>query len=181
MKDKGLYQTLTVQSSESDRLHYYFKYPDFKDDREIRSKNLRKSHLKIPLEFKGNGGLVTLPPSLHYTGARYTFTTPLSTPIAVMDMWQLELCFMKEKKKSYVSPSVPAWAERLIAFVTEEGTRDMSTFSLAKMYAQRGFQYYNVLENLKRWNRLKNKPPLSDYQVQKCVKSGYQKGGIKIG
>lgn len=179
MKDKGLYQTLTVQSSESDRLHYYFKYPDFKDDREIRSKNLRDSYLKIPLEYKGNGGLVNLPPSLHYTGVRYKFTTPLSTPIAEMDIWMLELCFLKKKKRTerYFQDKYgnePEYVLQLLHGV-EQGQRDVAAYSLAKFYAKRGFALYEIEIKLLSWN-YKNTPPLWDRQIKKCARSGFNAG-----
>jgi hypothetical protein len=65
--------------------HHYFAWPD--------SRAVRNSAglLGPGLDIRGQGGYVVLPPSLHATGTRYTWTRPPTGPPAPAPAWLLEL------------------------------------------------------------------------------------------
>jgi hypothetical protein len=81
--DKTVPITPTVRTG-SGGLHLYFRHPGF------RTKNWVA---KLPgIDFRGDGGLVVLPPSKHPNGTYYTWlTSPFGTPLATAPTWLLAM------------------------------------------------------------------------------------------
>lgn len=74
--------------------HYFFKHPGL----EVR--NFTK---KIPgLDFRGDGGYVILPPSVHLSGNFYEWDKEHLDPPAIMPRWLLKLC---TKQQDHILPS----------------------------------------------------------------------------
>jgi hypothetical protein len=86
----GITETLKVSTAKG--THLYLKYPGFV---------VRNFARKLPeLDFRGDGGYVVAPPSLHPSGAAYAWSTdPDTAPIAEMSAWLLEL-FEQQKRLS---------------------------------------------------------------------------------
>ena len=63
-------------SRKSSKAHYLFHCPDFPT-------TAKYTPLNKQLEFRGHGGYIVLPPSLHHSGNRYAWSEPLQ-PIAAL-------------------------------------------------------------------------------------------------
>lgn len=77
-------KTLTVKTGRG--MHYYFLHPG------VPTRNFAKGRSSFPLpgvDFRGDGGCVVAPPSLHASGVRYQFEEDL--PPAPMPAWLREM------------------------------------------------------------------------------------------
>lgn len=78
--------------------HYYFAHPGFETANFAR---------KLPgLDFRGDGGYVVAPPSIHPSGSAYTWAlTPNQTPFAQAPQWLIDL--LKEKSTRLEPKPIP--------------------------------------------------------------------------
>lgn len=77
---------LTVNTSGRGK-HYYFKYPKFNDDQRIKSTN---SIIHPNVDVKGHGGLVVVPPAIHESGEKYTWS--IAERHSLNDIRELPVC-----------------------------------------------------------------------------------------
>ncbi len=86
-------QTLEVRTG-SDGRHMYFKMP-------AHATNVNRTGFRQGLDWRGDGGYVLIPPSLHQCGQRYEWETPIDTPLALAPE-----CLLEElRKPRYPRPS----------------------------------------------------------------------------
>lgn len=136
--------------------HYYFRHPGF---------FVKSSTLKPGVEIKGDGGLVTLPPSVHQSGKSYEWERhPNSSLIKPMPGWLLALV-----KKQEADSSQKTTQATKTAFI--EGTRNQSLTSIAGTFRARGFDEQAIVEILSVVNRTLCLPPLDESEVLNIAKS----------
>jgi hypothetical protein len=144
--------------------HYYFQHPGFE------ARNFVK---KLPgLDFRGDGGYVLAPPSIHPSGRRYRWADCLSlkdVPLAPCPDWLLELIGPEMTQDGAPRP-VEDW-RRLVTEGVTEGARNNTIAALAGHLLRRNVDPYVVLELLLVWNRQKCRPPLDDTEVSITVNS----------
>lgn len=144
--------------------HYYFQHPGF------QARNFVK---KLPgLDFRGDGGYVLAPPSLHPSGRRYRWAEYLSlkdVALAPCPEWLLELIGPAAGQDGAARP-VEDW-RRLVSEGVAEGARNNSIAALAGHLLRRGVDPYVVLDLLLAWNKQKCRPPLPDEEVVTTVNS----------
>lgn len=104
LKAKGLEipKTCTVKTGRGK--HYYFLHPG------VPTRNFAKGRTSFPLpgvDFRGDGGYVVAPPSLHASGVRYQFEEDL--PPAAMPAWLREMVVRGDSpSEKTAQPSRPA-------------------------------------------------------------------------
>lgn len=97
LRDRGLVipETLSVKTGRG--RHYYFQHPG------VPTKNFAKGKKVLPLpgvDFRGDGGYVVVPPSLHASGARYAF------------------------ENDHQPAALPAWLYGMVVSVKADSTQD---------------------------------------------------------
>jgi len=176
MVKHGLPSTATVQSSEPYKRHFYFRYPENID---IPSFNGRLTRWEVDIDVKANGGYTVLPPSIHQSGAKYQWLTPLDK-IADFEGWMFKFILNRQrplKRKS--NDSVPTGQyDGVKVNGASEGTRDELGFRVACSYLGSGMKEYELWPTMFEWNK-KCQPPLKKSQLTKCVKQALRyHGGV---
>ncbi len=124
------------------------------------------------LDFRGEGGYVVAPPSIHPSGKRYVWMTgsaPGDVPLALIPSWLLALVRGGEAELRRGHP-VFHW-QTLIREGVDEGQRNSTIASLAGHLLWHGVDPLVVLDLLLCWNVRRCRPPLSDDEVARTVQS----------
>ena len=151
--------TRTVRTG-SGGYHYYFHS-------NIRIRNSVRSVGK-GLDIRADGGLVIAPGAVHRSGNRYQWVegrSPEVVPEAELPAWLLNLLVSETKTKEKKKP-VDLNAD--ISDGERNDTLNRIAFSLRK---QQGKTMKEIEETLHRINREKCKPPLSDDEVDRIIRS----------
>jgi len=119
--------------------------------------------------FRGEGGYVVAPPSLHPSGRRYAWSVDCAGHIADAPDWLLQL--VAGRKVADLDERRPAehW-QRLISEGADEGCRNASAASLAGYLLRHGVKPSIALDLLLKWNMC-NRPPLPDHEVARILRS----------
>ncbi|MGB9866937.1 MAG: bifunctional DNA primase/polymerase [Bacillota bacterium] len=153
LKGKLLPATPTVRTGRG--LHRYFEYPGF------WCKNFTR---RLPgLDFRGDGGYVLAPPSLHPSGCRYQWADGLSpddVPLAPCPDWLLEL----------LRPSFAREVES-DGDPIQEGERNSTLTSLAGTMRRRGMSQEAIEAALLAENLRRCVPPLPENEVKAIARS----------
>ncbi len=144
----GLPPTAVVETSPR-RFHYYFKHPGFSIKNAV-------GELMPGVDFRGDEGIIILPPSVHYdktTGkpdGTYTWKLlPKETGFADLPQWVIERLKVKKPIQE-------------IAKGTTQGSRNADTTSYIGylLYNQKDLDKWQPLwEMVKAWNQINVKPP----------------------
>lgn len=141
--------------------HYYFAYP---------GKEIKNFARRLPgLDFRGDGGYVMAPPSVHPSGHVYEWAispdmeTPAPLPESILKLLEVGAGGAPVGEKS------PDWVEAFLAGVTE-GQRNTAAARLAGHYLGKGLPPSEVEQLLLFWNR-NNRPPLPDQEIATVVAS----------
>lgn len=151
--------TATATTTEG-RYHYYFKHPGF-------TVNNSAGRLAKGLDFRGDGGIVILPPSQHFDKSgnpdvKYTWMLrPSEVGFADMPEWLIE----KVKAKSWTADKFD-WSK---AINIKEGARDETLHKAACSLLGKGIEYETALAILQGLNAT-YKPPLDDSVVVEKLK-----------
>jgi hypothetical protein len=150
----NLPQTVTVQSSTPDRLHFWFRPPDGTADYAA---------------FRFEGGKVTAdrgryllaPPAIHPSGTEYAFLlSPEETPIATLTGAQYrQLVNLTGRNGNGNGNATP------VEDVIPEGNRRSELLSLAGSMRRRGMNGDEIFAALRVTNNLRCKPPLHEGEV----------------
>jgi putative DNA primase/helicase len=137
--------------------HYYFKHPGF------LCKNFTKKYPGI--DFRGDGGYVLAPPSLHASGNRYEWIiSPGDEELADPPAWLLDLIVKQEANGGRLEPS--EWSVDI-----PQGKRNGELTRRAGSLLARGIPAGEVLTMLQAWNETHSKPPLPQGEVKTIVES----------
>lgn len=163
-KEAGLPPTPTAKTAHG--FHYYFKY---EGERELRNFAKIKN-----LDFRGDGGYVLLPPSIHPDGPVYSWVEPLNpatTDIAEMPEW-VEKLTMEVSPRPVIKRGKGAGASEVqkIKKGVPKGSRHNDGVRLAGHYFNRRLNLAEVKDLLLAWNR-GNDPPMDYKEVVSIVES----------
>jgi hypothetical protein len=157
----GLPDTVETRTGGGGR-HLYFAHPG--------GLALNRVGIAPGIDFRGDGGCVVVPPSVHPSGRRYEWLprrAPHEIGTAALPSWLLSL----------VRPaSVRAWHplahwRQLVREGVEEGSRNSTLASLSGHLLRLGVDPEVTLELLYTWNRVRCRPPLPDSEVAAVVDS----------
>ncbi len=142
--------------------HLYFAHPG----PPLRN----RAGLRPGLDLRGDGGIVIVPPSLHPSGRRYAWAAGRSPqeaePAALPEALLAELSAQGRRQGHTLS----YWRE-LVAEGVPEGQRNSTIASLAGHLLWHEVDPDVVSEILLCWNRVRCRPPLSDEEVLRTVRS----------
>jgi len=131
----------------------------FKSDKKIGN----RTGIKPGLDFRGEGGYVVVPPSVHVSGEYYKWDSshhPDETPVAVIPDWLLKL--LQEKSTNKSTPG----ADKIL-----EGERNSRLASLAGSLRMKCVNPQQIRKKLQAKNKECCQPPLSQEEVDKIVDS----------
>jgi len=155
-KAKGLPKTVLVKTGRG--CHAYFKYKD-------GVRNFQKRADMPGVDFRGDGGYVIAPPSVHENGHVYTLCDDAS--LDTQEMAQLPDWVLAKDE----SEKVPL---KEIYQGVGKGERNMSLARLVGSWAHNGLTLDECLVNALLVNQ-KFDPPLSEQEVRECVRSIFNK------
>jgi Bifunctional DNA primase/polymerase, N-terminal/Primase C terminal 1 (PriCT-1) len=166
-------KTPTVQTGGGGRQYYFRLTPDC---------GLTIGVGVLPgLDYRGAGGLVITPPSLHRSSNRYSWITPPEeAPVAEAPTWLLEMLAQGKPKKDKPPRSglvftVQADAEDLLSQPgAKEGERNAMLARLVGKHLARGTDLPTLESAALMWNE-RCDPPESDSKVIACVRSLWEK------
>jgi len=148
--------TFVVQTAKG--VHVYFK-----TDYPVRGFKIQELNIDV----KGEGGYVLAPPSIHPSGKEYRALS--NQPIA---SWSGDF-----KQELYERLKIKREPEEVdinkLLDGVEEGERDEAAIRVATWYRGQGLTEEQTVRTLKEWNQ-KNRPPLDEQQLLKCVKSAFK-------
>lgn len=137
-------------------IHCFFKCPP---GLQVRSRNFGEG-----IETKGEGGCITLPPSLHPSGKRYEWLTPpYDIPPPEPPAWLMELLQTQPAKDKQ------DWAQGYADGV-DKGQRNDTAVRLCGHFVSRGYAPIDIEILLEQWNR-KNRPPLERAELRKVLEA----------
>ena len=148
-------------------LHYYF----FCDDPEITT----GANVLPGLDFRGRGGYVVAPPSLHESGNRYEWEASNDPEDggepALIPEWLHDLF---RKGKQFTAKQIPTAAPESVT----EGGRNQELFRLACSLRAKGLTVEEITAAMMKANETRCKPPLSSREVESICKSAgrYERG-----
>ena len=159
--DRHLPDTIEAATGGGGR-HLYFRAPS------VLLRN--RVGLASGIDLRANGGLVVAPPSIHPSGARYTWRSghaPEDRALASLPDW---LCRMSAGGGLGAGHSIDHW-RNLVAEGVPEGTRNNTIPSLAGHLLWHGVDPQVTLDLLLCWNRVRCRPPLDHTEVAGVVAS----------
>jgi len=121
------------------------------------------------LDFRGEGGFVVAPPSVHPNGNRYEWILPPEQqPPAQVPGWVVDLCENGSTREGTIATRTPKAGEGLPEGVEEGGRHDAAT-RIAGRYLKKGLSPEETVGILIEWNQ-KNQPPLPVAELRDVVK-----------
>jgi len=114
----------------------------------------------VGLDFRGDGGYICAPPSLHANGRRYRWKVALNGSLPPLPETFIEFARQRRKKDSGETD------EKIRA-----GKRNQELTSLAGAMRRRGADEETILKALIDVNRHRCEPPLDDAEVEKIARS----------
>ncbi len=122
------------------------------------------------IDLRGDGGMVVAPPSIHASGRPYAWEIshhPDETRLAPMPAWLVTLA---RGDRDHPGQPLSHW-RTLVREGVSEGARNDTIASLAGHLLWHEVDQEVVTEMLLCWNRVRCRPPLSDEEVVRTVKS----------
>ena len=171
---------LTVKALSSKGPHYYMTYPDF----EVRP----SVNHKLKIDIRAEGGYIVAPPSIHGSGATYTWEKELSifeTNPEFCTPWMIDFLKKVSKKDEPVKKKAPNkdnavaihtepikndYAELLKNGCFEKYRNDSATKLVGHLFGK-GLEAEEIWELVSNWNATKNTPPLDTSELRDIVNS----------
>ena len=142
--------------------HIYFRHPGGTVHNRVA--------MKPGIDLRADGGMVAAPPSLHPSGRHYGWRVsfdPDEVSLAPLPSWLLDLV---EPHGGRPGHSADHW-RCLVREGVAEGERNNTIASLSGHLLQKGVDGGVVADLMLCWNALRCRPPLSDDEVARTVKS----------
>ena len=162
--ENALFDTVVVRTKRG--FHAYFKYPE---NIEIPTV-LNFSGIK--LDIKSDGGYVLAPPTMYSLNEKYSFERGKEPwNIAIAPLPEIILKALPSNKTT-----VTVAKNKLLEFYNgaKTGERNIALTKLAGSWIRDGISYEECLNMAFLWNQ-KNNPPLKNKEIEKTIKSIYNR------
>jgi hypothetical protein len=129
-----------------------------------------RAGLAAGIDFRGDGGCVIAPPSLHPSGRRYQWVprrSPQEMELAALPPWLLRFVHPSDSRAGH---PLEHW-RHLVREGVDEGSRNSTLASLCGHLLRHGVDPQVARELLLTWNRARCRPPLADNEVAQVVDS----------
>jgi hypothetical protein len=150
----------TVEAITGKGRHLYFRWPN----REIRNAQCRDD---LPgLDWRGNGGYVLAPPSVHPSGRVYAWSVDSASEFADAPEWLIDI--VMGKRGADGGPKQAAPPESWRTFLREEVEGSRRGAAVARYFGLLVRKYldpYVALDTVRMFNTLRCRPPLADDEV----------------
>jgi hypothetical protein len=128
------------------------------------------------VDVRGEGGYVVAPPSIHRTGAAYRWTIPLDMQSrTIMPSWMLAYLRTADNGSGADGPARRArprsYWRQLAKIGVSEGQRNDTLARYAGRLLRLGLDFEESVDLLLCWSATRCKPPLSEQEVVKTVRS----------
>jgi bifunctional DNA primase/polymerase-like protein/primase-like protein len=156
----------TIEAITGKGRHSYFRWPT---GTEIRNSQLRQDLLG--LEWRGDGGYVLAPPSIHPSGRRYAWSVDSVDEFADAPEWLLELVTGKSRNNGAPMPPA-ATRENWRTFLgdTHDGShRGHAIARFSGLLLRKYVDPLIVLDTVRLLNAQRCQPPLDDDEVVRIV------------
>lgn len=120
------------------------------------------------IDIRGDGGFVVAPPSMHVSGARYSWApghSPEQIELMPLPEWLLTMITGEDRRAGH---SRDHWCN-LVKQPVAEGERKKTIVSMADHLLWHGVDPDIVMEMLLCWNKIRCNPPLAEEDVVKTV------------
>jgi hypothetical protein len=154
----------TVESITARGRHIWFQYPV---DRQVKN---TASKIAPKIDTRADGGYVLVPPSLHPSGKRYTWSVDSASTFAAAPDWLIEKIAAPISRGTALQTPPSEWRE-LVGNGVAEGARDCSAARLAGYLMRRRIDPYVTLGLLQIWNATRCTPPLPAADIERIVAS----------
>ena len=161
LEHRNLPDTVEAKSGGGGR-HLYFAHPG--------GVVHNRAGLAAGIDFRGDGGCVVAPPSVHPSGRRYQWATrrsPQEMELAALPPWLLRFVHPSDSRAGH---PLEHW-RHLVREGVDEGSRNSTLASLCGHLLRQGVDPQVALELLLAWNRVRCRPPLADNEVAQVVDS----------
>lgn len=142
--------------------HVYFLYPALPV--------ANRAGFHAGLDFRGDGGYVVAPPSVHESGVYYAWRDgcdPRDAPLAAMPPWLVTDLRTERLRR----PHTAQYWRSLLREGVQEGERNTTVASLTGHLLWHGVDPEVAAELLLCWNAVRCNPPLSEEEVLRTVAS----------
>ncbi|MGM0584965.1 MAG: bifunctional DNA primase/polymerase [Pseudomonadota bacterium] len=142
--------------------HLYFAHPG--------GERRNRAGLAPGLDLRGDGGLIVAPPSIHPSGRPYRWRegrAPGEAPLARPPVWLLAPRFGGEGPRGHPA----SYWQELVREGVAEGARNATLASFTGHLLWHGVDPDVAMELMLAWNRVRCRPPLSDDEVIRTVRS----------
>ncbi len=142
--------------------HIYFAHPGG----EVRN----RTGMAPGLDLRADGGVIVAPPSIHPSGRPYLWRkghSPEETGLAPLPDWLLVPRFGGDERSGH---PLSHWRE-LVREGVEAGRRNATLASFTGHLLWHGVDTDVIMELMLAWNRTRCRPPLSDDEVIRTVRS----------
>lgn len=156
--------TLVVQTG-SGGWHYYFKHPGGRLGN-VQGSGTVASPIGAGLDFRGDGGMVVAPPSLHVTGGAYRWVSRST----LLEMPQWLLTKLTEHKKSSQAASFTSQVTVADDGTIPEGQRHRTLIAWAGSMRSKGLGYAAIQAALTVENQTRFATPKEQSEVDRIVK-----------
>jgi len=167
---EGLQLPATPVATTGRGTHYYYRHPGIDSGERVRNFARR-----LPgLDLRGDGGYVIAPPSLHPSGATYTWTSdPDHFPLADTPHWLRAIVSdgrtPKGKEPEDRDPDAPEWYLSIMAKGVASGGRNDAVARLAGYFLAKGLDADVTFHAVQAVNATKFQPPLDVDEVERTV------------
>ena len=144
-------ETLKVRTG-GDGWHYYFLHPGHKIT--------NKTDIRPGLDFRGDGGYIIAPPSVHRSKKRYEWDGESENP-APLPEWLLNL----------MGSTKPDTAPQGVSALFGSGSRNSSLLSVGGFLKSKGMEQGQLITTLQSLNQAVCNPPLESQEVQQIANS----------
>lgn len=132
------------------------------------------TNIRDGIDFRGSGGYVVAPPSIHENGHRYEWEaghSPADTPLAPLPDWLHEIMLAGTAKARTAPAEIPE--------AIKDGERNHQLFKAACSLRAKGLTEKEITAAVMTMNIERCRPPLSDREVTAICESAakYERGG----